>query len=120
EVNDFNPNDKDYEWRRRDYVITTRIAMDDLMTNGLPFKAHQMEGILSIEDIAPYQQAERDKQLQTEALQKEKALIAITGTALTPKEIFTKYSGRVVEIQALDSREMIASTGTGLLWKGDE
>jgi Trypsin-like peptidase domain len=120
EVSDFNPNDKDYLWRRKDYVITTRIAMEDLVTVGLPFKAHQMEGTLRIEDIAPYLQAERDKQLQAEALQKEKALVAMTGAALTPKEIFQKYAGRVVEIQALNSRGKIIETGTGFMWKGNE
>ena len=45
----------------------------------------------------------------------EKALVAITGAALTPKEIFQKYSGRVVEVQTLNSKGEIASTGTGFL-----
>src|SRR5207248_1839403 len=120
EVSDFNPNDKDYLWKRKDFVITTRIAMENLVTTGLPFKAHQMEGVLSIDDIAPYLQAERDKQLHSEAIEKEKALITITGAPLTPKDIFQKYSGRVVEIQALNSRGDIVSTGTGFMWRGDE
>ncbi|HWX15578.1 MAG TPA: serine protease [Chthoniobacterales bacterium] len=120
EVTEFNPNDKDYLWRRKDYVITTRIALKDLVTTGLPFKTHEMEGEITLVDIAPFLQAERDKQLQAEALQKEKALIAITGATLTPKEIFQKYSGRVVEVQTLDSRGTVVSTGTGFMWRGDE
>ena len=120
EVSDFDRNQKDYLWRRKNYVITTRIAMEDLVTTGLPFKAHEMEGVLSVDDIAPYLQSERDKQLKEEALRKEKSLVAITGAPLTPKEIFQKYSGRVVEVQAFDSRRRIVSTGTGLMWRGDE
>ncbi|MDP9254354.1 MAG: serine protease [Verrucomicrobiota bacterium] len=120
EVADFNPNDKNYQWRRKDYVINARIAMEDLVTTGLPFKRHQIERDISIEDITPYADADRDKELRREMVGKEKALIALSGATLTPKEIFQKYNGRVVEVQAINSKGAVASTGTGFILRGTE
>jgi hypothetical protein len=120
QIADFNRNDKDYLWRRKAYAVRTRIAMEDLVTAGRPFKAHEMEGVLSLEDIAPYLQADRDKQLRRERLEKEKALVALTGTTLSPSEIFKKYSGRVVEVQAVNSKGAVVTTGTGFVWRGTE
>jgi len=39
-------------------------------------------------------------------------------TTLSPKEIFQKYSNRVVEVQAINSKGEVAATGSGFCWKG--
>ena len=120
EVADFNPNVKDYQWRRKNYVIHARISVGDLVTTGLPLKRHQVVGSLAIEDIAPYLQADRDEQLRREIVKKETASVALSGATLSPKEIFQKYSGRVVEVQAINSKGTVFSKGTGLIWRGTE
>jgi hypothetical protein len=120
EVTDFNRNDKDYQWRRKAYVINARIAMEDLVGSGLPFKKHQIEGVISVHDIVPILQAQRDEELRREILEKEKGLVTLSGAALSPKEIFQKYSARVVEVQAINSKGVVASKGTGFIWRRNE
>ncbi|PZR75943.1 MAG: hypothetical protein DLM73_03970 [Chthoniobacterales bacterium] len=112
-----------YEWRRGTCRIKARIAKEDVIENGVRIGRDRTLRLV-IEDTAPEiefeQQQKREEQVRREIADKEKALVALSGAELSPKEIFQKYSGRVVEVQALNSRGEIVSTGTGFMWRGDE
>lgn len=113
----------EYEWRRGTSRVTARIANEDLAENGAQVSKDRAVH-LNIEDTAPEaafeQEQKREEQARREIVDQEKANVALTGAALSSKEIFQRYSGRVVEVQALNSRGTMLSTGTGFLWRGDE
>jgi hypothetical protein len=113
---------KYFNWRVGSYSISQDFCVKEAMVAGRYYMPADGDGNIRIEDLRPILMQEEKRRRHDEEIvidqKRQLERVSLSGSQITPKEIFQRYSDRVFVIRAYNSKGKVASFGTGFLIGG--
>jgi len=106
--------EEEFEWRIGNLLISREFVTRGQEDQGKHFDVGYPWGGISIEDLTPILQEEKNR-AEDAKIKNEK--VALSGAQISAKEIYERYKDRVYLITSYNSKNEPSSFGTGFLYK---